>query len=666
MKATFLFASALLFCHPIFAQLPGGRTMAIDPDLFHDTTGTINLHHKKIFDPVTISYWHSDTIIAGNHPISTIDLEPDGTPDSIQIPNTFYTDSTCYNDLWEGHAKSFQLVNDGFVVMGGDPRNIDSSKIYTDAYNSDVGAAIFRANDKIILGSGFRVLHNPDPHSWANDIPLDGSGIPTGGNNNDCSYFHAYTGDRFNDLATCSTKVIRLDFTTTPPSALSPFEKIHPNDLTRDCHCHQDRNFEYEDGYVDTAYVDSVGNHQLRIYAQRKTPCSNSDEYSVQDFVTGGIMTQRFKDYQVYCNAYPDTLGINNFIVNHEFGKYEVEAKMAKGRGAWSAIWSIGGEGGDLLDSTHSPNKNHKYGEIDIIDANIQNFANGYWRHWRKSENLTSGCTDNKYIDDPNPAAYNAADTTNPNSTWIPNKTYFMNCGSIANNIPFIKSHPSRSMYVSYMNSAVSRCDSTGENSFSDCYNKVAYEWLPGEIRFLINDIEVGRTTRYVPSTPLILEITNQIAKYGQSSYNDLSHSYANVGFNELPDSPAIASEILVKRINSDQYDLGIGCKTVASPNTKSMYSSNFSVSLFRVNPNPSDNIANIRFKITGSNDLVLTTLILYDVLGNEIEVLKRKDAVPAGEHMEKLSTEQIVAGTYYIRLEVGNQVKTEKLIILH
>jgi len=658
MKRILFFIVALFSC-PILAQVPPGTASrpsansAIDPDLYHDTTGTINLHHKKIWQQNFISYWHAATIIAGNHPTSSTNLDPDPTPDSITMPENYYTSDSCYNDLAYGHSKNFQKDSDGFVIM-----DAPAVKVLPDSFINDIGAAIFRADDKIILGSGFRVLHNPDPHSLANNIPTDIAGNPTGGNNQDCSYFHAYTGDRFHDLATCSTKVIRLDFTTTPPSALSPFEKIHSSYIGTGCECHRYNNYDYDDAHVDTAYVDSSGNHLLRLYARRKTLCASSGYYSVQDFESGGIQTDRFID-RTYCGE-ADTLGVTQFRRFHEFGKYEVTAKMAKGRGAWSAIWGYGGTDGNEFNADHTANKDYKYGEIDIIDAGIYGFENGYWRHWWSSE--CGSYPNNEYTsEDPNDTLKYGL-----NSTWFPNKTYFMNCGTLAQNIPFIKSQPGRSMYVSYKNPAVNRCDSSGENSFSDCFNKVAYEWLPGEVRFLINDIEVGRTTRYVPNTPLILAITNQISKHNQAPAVDSTNLYHPPGFNELPDSPAVASETLVKTINSDQYDLGAGCKTAASHNPTTAYSSNFSVNLFPANPNPADNFVNIRFTISGITYPVAITLALYDVLGNEIKVLNRDDAVLPGEHTETLFIKGFPSGTYYLRMQYANQVKTEKIVILH
>jgi hypothetical protein len=59
-----------------------------------------------------------------------------------------------------------------------------------------------------------------------------------------------------------------------------------------------------------------------------------------------------------------------------------------------------------------------------------------------------------------------------------------------------------------------------------------------------------------------------------------------------------------------------------------------------------------------------LITLVVYDVLGNEISRLVNKEK-PAGYYEIKFNASSFANGVYFYRLQAGNYVETKKMILL-
>jgi len=77
--------------------------------------------------------------------------------------------------------------------------------------------------------------------------------------------------------------------------------------------------------------------------------------------------------------------------------------------------------------------------------------------------------------------------------------------------------------------------------------------------------------------------------------------------------------------------------------------------------PNPFNPITTIKYDIPGKS---FVTLIVYDVLGNEIEILVKKEK-PAGEYEVEFSGDGLSSGIYYYKLQAGNFSSTKKMILL-
>ncbi len=77
--------------------------------------------------------------------------------------------------------------------------------------------------------------------------------------------------------------------------------------------------------------------------------------------------------------------------------------------------------------------------------------------------------------------------------------------------------------------------------------------------------------------------------------------------------------------------------------------------------PNPFNPVTNIHY-VVGSRQSV--TLKVYDLLGNEVAVLVN-EVEPAGEYEVEFSAISLPSGIYFYRLQAGNFIETNKMILL-
>lgn len=279
MKPTILtFMITILANTYVNAQTP------IDPDQYHDKqTGEYKLHHKLIDHGERVYYWHAPIIKAGYE--ASLD-DPNGQAGSS------VTETECSSD------NRTRTIQDGFII--------DDDRYCTACGNS--GAAIFRADDKIILSSGFKVLYNP--HSVANDT-LASPSI----NFKDAAYFHAYTGDRFScavwDTDNSKSTVINDDYTNL--TALS-------NKWDKRDHCPNDNNssYHFKPNRVTPNFTYSSPDIALRLDAEDVGTCKSIDPNT--KYETGEIQS------------------ISSF--GFQYGKFEVESKLPSEKGSFPAIWT--------------------------------------------------------------------------------------------------------------------------------------------------------------------------------------------------------------------------------------------------------------------------------------------------------------------------------------
>lgn len=86
---------------------------------------------------------------------------------------------------------------------------------------------------------------------------------------------------------------------------------------------------------------------------------------------------------------------------------------------------------------------------------------------------------------------------------------------------------------------------------------------------------------------------------------------------------------------------------------------------LYNAYPNPFNPVTTIKYAIGSSgNPENLTTLKLYDILGNEIATLVNTNQAP-GVYEVKFDGSDLASGIYFFKLRSGNFVQTRKLMLL-
>jgi hypothetical protein len=60
----------------------------------------------------------------------------------------------------------------------------------------------------------------------------------------------------------------------------------------------------------------------------------------------------------------------------------------------------------------------------------------------------------------------------------------------------------------------------------------------------------------------------------------------------------------------------------------------------------------------------LLTTLKVYDILGNEVATLVKEEK-PAGNYEVEFIARDLVSGVYFYQLEAGNFFETKKMVYL-
>jgi hypothetical protein len=77
--------------------------------------------------------------------------------------------------------------------------------------------------------------------------------------------------------------------------------------------------------------------------------------------------------------------------------------------------------------------------------------------------------------------------------------------------------------------------------------------------------------------------------------------------------------------------------------------------------PNPFNPTTEIRFAIPENSHVVLK---LYNALGQEVQTLVDNE-VSAGNHAVRLNASRLATGTYFYRLQAGNNVAIKKMMLV-
>lgn len=94
-------------------------------------------------------------------------------------------------------------------------------------------------------------------------------------------------------------------------------------------------------------------------------------------------------------------------------------------------------------------------------------------------------------------------------------------------------------------------------------------------------------------------------------------------------------------------------------PNSASVRENN-SVSLFRVFPNPTSDLAKVSFDLRDNNEI---RLALTDMLGQELQVINQSQ-LSTGTHQFEINTNELSKGIYFVNLSVDGQIITQKLMV--
>ena len=481
------------------------------------------------------------------------------------------------------------------------------------------------ANGNDLITKGGKIYGGSD----GSIIQTDGAGheLITGlSEPTDCPYFHAYTGDRFacQDLWT-DQEGSPFDFTSSAYTSLSDLNSTiwgpmngctSPSKFPADTR----NGFNYDPAMVGFA-LDGNGGHLLNLTNSNSPYCSDLPSSG------GGLWTDNDDDprstkYSMY------------------YGKFSVEAKLSSGIGVAPAIWGFLGPGqvaiNPLLAKTSAqdpdpPRPQNCQDEIDVEDANGKWFVGDYGVWW--DQNLSKHYDWETVIGN---ATYNSED-----------KIYHYNVGAIAQCANPTYQH--LTVKTAQVVSFKSIPNNTSNCSFSDDFHTYSYEWLPGEVRSLLDGIEVGRSTRGVPYNKLSLWITNQ---FDNKPYVDCSIQ---------------VKKVIVQNWNPD------GCTGLKSSNSHTTSQENknpngYIVLFDPLQPNPSNNEVKLVYAIGSSNPQeteLRTTLELLDVLGKQISLVQGGMVQP-GKYTMTVKTKDLPAGEYFFRLSVYSQVQTQKLVVIH
>jgi hypothetical protein len=77
--------------------------------------------------------------------------------------------------------------------------------------------------------------------------------------------------------------------------------------------------------------------------------------------------------------------------------------------------------------------------------------------------------------------------------------------------------------------------------------------------------------------------------------------------------------------------------------------------------PNPFNPTTIINYQIP---ELSFVTIKVYDVLGNEIEILVNEEK-PYGYYEVEFNADEITSGIYFYRLQAGSFVETKKMVLM-
>jgi hypothetical protein len=175
------------------------------------------------------------------------------------------------------------------------------------------------------------------------------------------------------------------------------------------------------------------------------------------------------------------------------------------------------------------------------------------------------------------------------------------------------------------------------------------------------NSIEINvKNDTYIDAESLVVEINNipswfifENTRLTIDNINRRSSESVTFNFNLAEDAPEIYDhKILVIVTGKNNYS------------SKEIRISNSIINtfnLFQNYPNPFNPVTNIQYQIAEKQ---LVTLMIYDVIGNEIAVLIN-EVKDAGTYNVEFNADRFSSGVYYYTLKAGSFTSTKKMILL-
>lgn len=194
--------------------------------------------------------------------------------------------------------------------------------------------------------------------------------------------------------------------------------------------------------------------------------------------------------------------------------------------------------------------------------------------------------------------------------------------------------------------------------SFSHAFRNYTAEWLPGELRFLVDGAEIARFTRCIPSKPLGIRAQNFLGRGG-----------ARIGFGVRSENGE-DNDMFIKHIKIQEFNQSNSCDIIANKQAQTKKPAVFSeripmgITIGNINPNPAQDKIAFEIAFTGKNIFDVPIKIeLYNVLGTPVMQFFEgieKDQVSSHSY----TTRGLPEGKYYLRVSSGSKSATKSLII--
>lgn len=179
--------------------------------------------------------------------------------------------------------------------------------------------------------------------------------------------------------------------------------------------------------------------------------------------------------------------------------------------------------------------------------------------------------------------------------------------------------------------------------------------WLAGKESFMLPQTQFVFNGTWAPDAPA--DMIAALGKNGQTLNVVPSLGLVLVRMGEVPDSSTEVSVYLNNQIWKKLNEVICNQTNVTDENI-----SPTRFELYQNFPNPFNPVTTISYQLPENSNV---TLIVYDVLGNEVAKLLNDNNKDAGAYNVYFSAENLSSGVYYYQIKAGEYVNTKKMILL-